>query len=123
MSSATATTQQPHDPEQNFRSATWHELPPEITDKILCYICEYIIKEYEMCGCNPWNPEYQHYAPIMLGPEEPYPLCLYTNILHTCRSFYHTIKPVLKIDGEHIADILLDVQHDAFSQMIDDLSG
>jgi hypothetical protein len=121
MSSVTTRTQKPHNPEPNFRPATWHDLPPEITDKILYYICEYIVEEYEMYGRDPWNPEYQDYAPIMLGPEGPYPLCLYTNLLQTCRSFYHAIKHVVKIDGERVADVLQNVQYNALSQILDGL--
>jgi hypothetical protein len=75
-----------------------------------------------MYGSDPWNPDYQDYAPIMLGPEGPYPLRLYTNLLHTCRSFYDIISHVIKIEGERVVYILQKLQHDAFSQILDGLA-
>jgi hypothetical protein len=122
MTSTTARTQHPHGREQDSPSATWNDLPPEITNEIFIYVCKYIIEEFEMYGRDPWNPDYQNYAPIKLGPEGPYPLRLYTNLLHTCRFFYQTITHGIKIDGESVVEILQKVQHDAFSQILDGLA-
>ena len=90
---------------------TWNELPNEICDLILRYVCAGIISDYMLPALDSFfNPScLLHRAPS--DPHPPRVLSQFTRVIRVCRYFYNSIMNTIKFEGKSTAMRLMGLQY------------
>ena len=108
-----------------YRMATWNDLPSEIRELVLRFVCINIVAEYTSLQVDPWSAALRFHRPVIFAQvRTPAVLSYFAWVLQTCRYFHDTITEGIKFDGRSTATILMQLQHSKLRRaplMIEDL--
>jgi hypothetical protein len=96
--------------------ASWNSLPNEIRNHILYFFCLNVIEEYKEFHFDfndeDDDEEEDNASTEIVWPKPPECLSSFASALGTCRFFHDVITQIIKVDGEHVVEILQELQFD-----------